>query len=142
MSGTKTNRANEIRKKSDHHQGGNQRITNGNYDKALAVKCINGIFVGRDTDGIVSYKGIPFVGKQPVGELRWKAPADVIPNDGVYEAYHYGKAPVQAPGDPAAEYGTRGLPVSEHLEDSRDGGREKAGHGVDLRRRFRCRRND
>lgn len=31
---------------------------------------------------------------------------EVIPNDGVYEAYSYAKAPVQAPGDPAAEYGT------------------------------------
>ena len=45
------------------------------------------------------------MGKQPVGDLRWKAPVDVIPNDCVYEAYHYGKAPVQAPGDPAIANG-------------------------------------
>ncbi|MBE6373426.1 MAG: hypothetical protein E7055_15330 [Lentisphaerae bacterium] len=106
MSETETNRADEIRKKPDHQQDVNRRITDGNYDRALAVKCINGTFVGRKTDGIVSYKGIPFVGKQPVGDLRWKAPAEIIPDDGVYEAYNYGKAPVQAPGDPAAEYGT------------------------------------
>ena len=27
-------------------------------------------------------------GQQPVGELRWKAPVDVVPDDGVYEAYY------------------------------------------------------
>ena len=84
----------------------NQKITDGNYDQSLAVKCINGTFVGKKAENIISYKGIPFVGQQPVGNLRWKAPVDVTPNDGVYEAYYYGKAPVQEVGDPAAEYGT------------------------------------
>ena len=58
----------------------NKKITNGNYDKALAVKCINGTFVGKKTENIISYKGIPFVGQQPVGNLRWKAPVDVTPS--------------------------------------------------------------
>ena len=84
----------------------NQKITDGNFDQSLAVKCINGTFVGKKADNIISYKGIPFVGQQPVGNLRWKAPVDVTPDDGVYEAYYYGKAPVQEVGDPAAEYGT------------------------------------
>ena len=84
----------------------NKQITDGSYDKTLAVRCINGTFVGKQTDGIVSYKGIPFVGKQPVGELRWKAPIDVVPDDGVYESCHFGKTPVQSPGDPSFEYGT------------------------------------
>ena len=86
--------------------GENKRITHDDYDKSLAVKCKNGVFVGKEEDGIVSYKGIPFVGQQPVGNLRWKAPVDVVSDDGVYEAYNYGKSPVQAPGDPAVEYGT------------------------------------
>ena len=86
--------------------GKNQKITDGNYDKSLAVKCINGTFVGMKADNIISYKGIPFVSQQPVGNLRWKAPVDVTADDGVYEAYYYGKAPVQEVGDPAAEYGT------------------------------------
>ena len=73
----------------------NSRITDGNYDKSLAVKCVNGTFVGRKTDGIIVYRGIPFVGKQPVGEYRWKAPVDVVPDDGVYEAYYNGKSPCQ-----------------------------------------------
>jgi len=75
--------------------GENNKITNGDYDKSLAVKCINGTFVGKKTDNIIAYKGIPFVGKQPVGDLRWKAPVDVVPDDGVYEAYYFGKIPCQ-----------------------------------------------
>ena len=75
--------------------GENKRIADGNYDKSLAVKCINGTFVGKKNDGVIAYKGIPFVGKQPVGNLRWKAPVDVVPDDGVYEAYYNGKTPCQ-----------------------------------------------
>ena len=60
------------REKMQALYGENKRIT-GDYDKALAVKCVNGTFVGKKTDGVIVYKGIPFVGKQPVGELRWKA---------------------------------------------------------------------
>ena len=59
------------------------------------MKCINGTFVGRKNDGVIAYKGIPFVGKQPVGNLRWKAPVDVVPDDGVYEAYYNAKTPCQ-----------------------------------------------
>ena len=73
----------------------NKKITDGNYDKSLAVKCINGTFVGKKAENIISYKGIPFVAQQPVGNLRWKAPVDVTPNDDVYEAYHFPKASCQ-----------------------------------------------
>ena len=84
----------------------NKKITDGNYDKSLAVKCINGTFVGTKAENIISYKGIPFVGQQPVGNLRWKAPVDVTPSNDVYEAYNYGKTPVQSPGDASVNYGT------------------------------------
>ena len=55
--------------------GENHQITDGNYDKSLAVRCINGTFVGKKTDEkVIAFKGIPFVGKQPVGDLRhWQA---------------------------------------------------------------------
>ena len=76
--------------------GENRKITDGNYDKSLAVKCINGTFVGRKTDNVIAYKGIPFVGEQPVGEHRWKAPIDIVPDDGIYEAYYNAKSPCQA----------------------------------------------
>ena len=84
--------------------GENKRITDGNYDKSLAAKCINGTFVGRKTENIIAYKGIPYVGNQPVGELRWKAPVDIAPDDGVYEAYYSGKSPHQRLLDFAALY--------------------------------------
>ena len=85
--------------------GENKKITDGNYDKALAVKCVNGTFVGKRTENdVIIYKGIPFVGEQPVGNLRWKAPVDVTPNDGVYEAYYNGKTALQLEGDPAGQY--------------------------------------
>ncbi len=72
--------------------GENKQITDGNYDKELAVKCINGTFVGRKKENVISYRGIPYVGQQPVGELRWKAPVDATPDDGVYEAYYNAKS--------------------------------------------------
>ena len=85
--------------------GENKRITDGNYDRSLAVKCVNGTFVGKKTaDNTVAFKGIPFVGKQPAGGLRWKAPVDCVPDDGVYEAYYIGKAPRQ--GESAGQVGS------------------------------------
>ena len=85
----------EERAKLRAQYGENKKITDGNYDKSLAVKCINGTFVGRKTDNVVAYKGIPFVGEQPVGEHRWKAPIDIVPDDGIYEAYYNAKSPCQ-----------------------------------------------
>ena len=86
--------------------GVNKQIVDGKYDPSVAVKCINGTFVGKNEDNILSFKGIPFVGRQPVGDLRWKAPVAYKPGDGVYEAYYYGKTPLQPEGDAASLYGT------------------------------------
>ena len=81
----------EMKKAARAMYGKNMRITDDNYDKSLAVKCVNGTFVGKKTENVIVYKGIPFVGEQPVGVLRWKAPVDVAPDEGVYEAYYNGK---------------------------------------------------
>ncbi len=78
--------------------GENKPITDDNYDKALAVKCINGTFVGRKVDDVLEYRGIPFVGRQPVGENRWKAPVEYTADDGIYEAYYNAKSPLQVNG--------------------------------------------
>ncbi len=75
--------------------GENKKITDGDYDKSLAVKCINGTFVGKKSKDVIAYRGIPYVGKQPAGELRWKAPVDCVSDDGVYEAYYFGRIPRQ-----------------------------------------------
>ncbi len=96
MSGMKMMSMNEATEKMRALYGENKKITDGNYDKSLAVKCVNGTFVGKKNNDIIAYKGIPFVGKQPVGELRWKAPTDYTEDDGVYEAYYFGKVPCQA----------------------------------------------
>ena len=37
----------DARKKARARYGENSKITDGNYDKSLAVKCINGTFVGQ-----------------------------------------------------------------------------------------------
>ena len=96
----------EAKKRMESLYGENHRIMDGSYDKSLAVKCVNGTFVGKKADGVIAFKGIPFVGKQPAGELRWKAPVDVEPDDGVYEAYYFGKAPCQvgSPGQVGSLY--------------------------------------
>ncbi|MBR1737475.1 MAG: hypothetical protein IJ736_10750 [Firmicutes bacterium] len=44
-----------------------KKIVGANFDKSLAVKCVNGTFVGKKTENIVEYKGIHFVGEQLVG---------------------------------------------------------------------------
>lgn len=72
--------------------GENRKLADGEYDSSLAVKCVNGTFVGRRMENIIVYRGIPYVGAQPVGSLRWKAPVDAAPDDGVYEAYYNAKS--------------------------------------------------
>ena len=119
--------------------GENKVITDGNYDRSLAVRCINGTFVGQKKGDVIAFRGIPFVGKQPVGEYRWKAPVDFEPDDGVYEAYYFGTVPSQN-GD-IMQIGSlypaqRGLPVSERMEGSKSGGGKETGHRMDPRRRF------
>lgn len=67
----------------------NSEIT-GDYDKTLAVKCVNGTFVGTEENGVASWLGIPYA-KPPVGGRRFKAPEYVDAGDGVFEAKYYGK---------------------------------------------------
>lgn len=71
----------------------NQRIE-GEYDPACAATCLNGTFVGQSTDGVASFRGIPFA-LPPVGRLRWKEPVPVTADDGVFEAYYNGSSPIQ-----------------------------------------------
>ena len=73
----------------EHYDNLNSEIT-GDYDKAHAVKCVNGTFVGTEEYGISSWLGIPYA-KAPVGERRFKAPEYVDASDQVFEAKYYGK---------------------------------------------------
>ena len=74
----------------------NSEIT-GDYDKAHAVKCTNGIFVGTEEHGVASWLGIPYA-KPPVGERRFRAPEYVDESDRVFEAKYYGKCAFGAHG--------------------------------------------
>ena len=56
----------EMRKRMQALYGENKEIT-GDYDKTLSVTCNNGIFVGKATENVLSFKGIPYA-KPPVGE--------------------------------------------------------------------------
>jgi para-nitrobenzyl esterase len=84
--------------------GENKTITDGSYDPSLAAKCVNGTFVGKLTDSTIVYRGIPYVGRQPVGELRWKEPVDVVPCDSVYEAYYNAKSAMQPLEEISGDY--------------------------------------
>ena len=64
------------------------------YDRALAAKCTNGTFVGKEKDGVKAYKGIPYA-LPPVKALRWQPPVDAPDDNGVYEALYFGKSPIQ-----------------------------------------------
>ena len=53
--------AEELRKATERMEslyGENKRITDGNYDKSLAVKCLNGTFVGKRSGDVIAFKGI------------------------------------------------------------------------------------
>ena len=73
--------------------GINREITGG-CDEALAAVCSNGIYVGRAEGSVISYKGIPYA-EPPVGGLRWKDPVPAKDRSGVFEAYYFGKSPIQ-----------------------------------------------
>ena len=81
----------------------NQAIS-GSYDTVHSVKCSNGIFVGCEADGILSFKGIPYA-QQPVGALRWKPVSVAGDCDSVFEAYNFGKIAVQTGADPRLTQG-------------------------------------
>ena len=85
--------------------GENLEITD-EYDKNLSIKTDNGTYVGKIvSDDVISWKGIPYA-KQPVGDLRWRAPQEPDASDSVYEAYYFGHSPLQAIGnnEPASLY--------------------------------------
>ena len=53
----------EIKAEMGALYGENKRITDGNYDKSLAVKCVNGTYVGKKNDGVIARSEERRVGK-------------------------------------------------------------------------------
>ena len=74
--------------------GENTEITDGEYDRDLAVSCHNGVFIGLKEDHVRTYKGIPYA-VPPVGDLRWKKPLPAKKDDRVFQAYYFGKSGIQ-----------------------------------------------
>ena len=70
------------------------RPVEGEYDKSCAAKCLNGIFVGKESEGVTAFRGIPFA-LPPVKELRWKKPVPAGPSDAVFEALYNGPTSIQ-----------------------------------------------
>jgi len=63
-------------------------------DTSLAAEAANGTFVGRLSDGVLCFKGIPYA-VQPTGKLRWQVAQPEPDSRLVREAYYYGHAAVQ-----------------------------------------------
>ena len=74
--------------------GENKEII-GEYDESLSAICHNGIFVGLKTNDVLSFKGIPYA-RPPIGSLRWKSPVLAEDSSKVYQAYYFGKSPIQS----------------------------------------------
>lgn len=70
--------------------------------------------VSSESKGVVVYKGIPYA-SAPVGDLRWKAPQDVMPWEGIRECDSFGNAAYQSGSTPGEfywhEYYTEGDPT-------------------------------
>lgn len=72
---------------------------NGTTDTAAdapVLAAANGNFAGVENDGVLEFKGIPYA-KQPVGDLRWKAPEAPENSDETFDATSWGHTSVQNP---------------------------------------------
>ena len=58
---------------------------------SFPVKCLNGTFLGKEEENIISYKGIPFA-KPPIKNLRWKPPVECDNSNDIFEAYSFQKS--------------------------------------------------
>ena len=71
----------------------------------VKITCENGVMLGQTTDGVTSFKGVPYA-KPPVNELRWKAPVAPDPSDEEIECYDFGYTALQYewPTEPASSF--------------------------------------
>ena len=78
----------------------------------VAVHIRDGRISGVLQQGVNTFKGIPFAAP-PVGDLRWRPPAPVLPWEGVFDASEYGPNCLQFPFSPGSPYRFEVEPGSE-----------------------------
>ena len=84
----------EIKNLMQSLYGENKEVIDTNYDKSLSITCNNGVFIGKEEENVISYKGIPYA-KPPINELRWKDPVSAEDSTKIYEAFYFGKSSIQ-----------------------------------------------
>lgn len=72
----------------------NTVLNDAKLDEKLTVTTKTGRFTGKKQGKIHVFLGIPYA-KAPVGDLRWKAPQPLDASDTLWEAKHFGLAPIQ-----------------------------------------------
>lgn len=82
-----------IREQMDALYGENKELT-AIPDGQPYVSVENGVYVGKLSDGVNSFKGIPYA-QPPVGKLRWHAPQRPDSSTSIKEAYYFGKSAIQ-----------------------------------------------
>ena len=83
----------EVRKYMASLYGENKTLTTVPED-APTARCANGIFVGKRSAGVCSFKGIPYA-LPPTGERRWQRAVPVPDGQTVCQAFYFGPSPIQ-----------------------------------------------
>ncbi|WP_332656453.1 carboxylesterase/lipase family protein [Brevundimonas sp.] len=82
----------------------------GPTDPAPRATVEQGVLVGREADGVRSFKGVPYA-RPPVGDLRWRAPRPAEGWSGERDAGQVGAICIQPPAN--GDNGVGPLPMSE-----------------------------
>lgn len=72
----------------------NTVLNDAKLDEKLTVTTKTGRFTGKKQGKIHVFLGIPYA-KAPAGDLRWKVPQPLDASDTLWEAKHFGLAPIQ-----------------------------------------------
>ena len=74
-------------------------------NKDIRVKCNNGVMVGYEDEGVLTFKGIPYA-EQPVGNLRWRDTVAAADSDEEISCKEFGPAALQYewPSEPASYF--------------------------------------
>ena len=111
--------------KADESKADESKADESKVTLTTEVKCNNGTFVGKATDELIIWKGIPYA-TQPVGKLRWQKALPAADDDGVYDAIEPGHVPIGPinDSDGTAEFGEDCLVLNIYCNTSYTDGRK------------------